>query len=313
MGRLENGVWVYDEGIPNLAAKEDKFEKVITRDVSSGYPAVAGRYHLYVCLSCPFAHRLLIMRKLKHLEDAISVSIVDPRRGDEGWEFSDYPGSVPDTVCGFKNLREHYLHTKPDFTGRVSVPALWDKETGEIINNSSEQLLVMLNNEFDGPVNYYPSHLRDKIDEMNKVNLDKVIYGVYKCGFFKTQEAYDAAVYPLFQRLDELEEILSNSRYLLGNELTIADIWLFPTLIRFDTVYHYHFKCNLRRIEDYPNLSNYVRDIYQIPGLADDINFDHYKATYFWSHSFLNPFRIIPRGPANLDYTRPHDRDRFTK
>jgi putative glutathione S-transferase len=312
MGRLENGVWVYDDGVPNLAAKEDKFDKVITRDGSSGHPAVAGRYHLYVCLSCPFAHRPLIIRKLKHLEDVISVSIVDPRKGDEGWEFSDYPGSVTDTVCGFKNLREHYLHTKPDFTGRVVVPAMWDKETGEVLNNSSEQMVIMLNNEFDGPVDYYPPHLRDKIDEMNKINLDKVIYGVYKCGFFKTQEAYDAAIYPLFQRLDELEEILSHSRYLLGNELTIADIWLFPTLIRFDTVYHYHFKCNIRRIEDYPNLSNYVRDIYQIPGLADDINFDHYKMTYFWSHSFLNPFRIIPCGPANLEYNRPHDRDRFT-
>ena len=160
MGRLENGVWVYDEGIPNLAAKEDKFEKVITRDGSSGHPAVAGRYHLYVCLSCPFAHRVLIIRKLKHLEDAISVSIVDPRKGDEGWEFSDYPGSVPDAVCGFKNLREHYLQTKPDFTGRVVVPTLWDKETGEVLNNSSEQMVVMLNNEFDGPVEFELVHNR---------------------------------------------------------------------------------------------------------------------------------------------------------
>ena len=320
MGRMIDGEW-YADG-DNRAAADGRFVRstttfrsAVTADGSSGFKAEPGRYHLYVSHACPWAHRTVILRALRKLESAISVSVVDPYMGEGGWHFSDGPGCIPDTVNGTRFLREVYKLAQDDYTGRVSVPVLWDKREKTIVNNESAEIIRMLNTEFDewadGAPDFYPAPLRGGIDAINEPIYEHVNNGVYKTGFAQSQAAYEDAFDALFATLDELEARLSAQRYLAGGRITEADWRLFPTLVRFDAVYVGHFKCNLRRIEDYPNLGNYLRDLYQQPGIADTVNMAHIKAHYYASHVGVNPTRIVPKGPA-LDFTRPHDRGRFT-
>lgn len=316
MGYLLNGVWNdgwYDTAgtAGEFVRPEAKFRNRITADGSSGYRAEPGRYHLYVSLACPWAHRTLIFRTLKKLEDAISVSVVEPVMSSEGWAFSE---GLPDHINGFLRLHQLYTRTEPRFSGRVTIPVLWDKKGATIVNNESAEIIRMLNSEFAAYVpfgrDYYPAGLRGEIDEINAFVYDNVNNGVYRCGFAGTQAAYESAARRLFHALDTLEERLSRARYLVGGTLTEADWRLFTTLIRFDAVYHGHFKCNLRRIEDYPNLAGYLRDLYQTPGIAETVDLDHIKRHYYMSHEHINPNRIVPLGPE-LDFRRPHDRGRF--
>jgi glutathionyl-hydroquinone reductase len=306
-GYLRNGQWHtgwYDtrktqgEFVRTTAA----FRNWIAADGSTAYLAEAGRYHLYVSLACPWAHRTLILRALKRLEDVISISIVDPLMGDDGWAFSEGPGCIPDFVNGFRFLHEVYTAAEPAYSGRVTVPVLWDKQTRTIVNNESSEIIRMLNSEFDRftavPTDYYPAALRERIDAINAFVYDRVNNGVYRCGFAGSQGAYDAAFARLFSALDELEARLSASRYLVGAALTEADWRLLTTLLRFDAVYYVHFKCNLRRIADYPNLSRYLKELYRVPGVAATVNLDHIKRHYYMSHPHLNPSRIVPKGPA---------------
>jgi putative glutathione S-transferase len=317
MGHLENGIWREGRDARTVngefVRRDSQFRARVTADGSSGLAAEAGRYHLYVSTSCPWAHRTLIFRKLKGLEEAISVSIVDPVIVNEGWTFGNGPGCVPDTVNGFHRLHQVYAKAKPDYTGRVSVPVLWDKKKGLIVNNESSEIIRMLNGEFEvfarSHEDYYPKVLRAEIDAVNELVYPNINNGVYRCGFATTQEAYERAFDALFGALGELEARLGRSRYLVGERATEADWRLFPTLVRFDAVYVGHFKCNLRRIADYPNLSNYVRDLYQVPGVADTVDMDHIKRHYYASHRHINPTGIVPKGPE-LDFTAPHDRAR---
>ena len=290
---------------------ETRFRDWVTRDGSSGYKAEAGRYHLYVSTACPWAHRTMIVRTLKKLEDAISLSIVDPHMGEDGWHFSSEPGCVPDTVNGFSLMRELYLAADPVATTRVSVPVLWDKETGAIVNNESSEIIRMFNSAFDdiadASIDFYPEDLHPEIDAINPLVFDHINNGVYKCGFAGSQLAHERAFHELFAALDMVEERLGRQRYLTGNRLTEADWRLFPTLVRFDPVYNIHFKCSLRRIRDYPQLSNYLRELYQVPGVGETVDLDHIKAHYYWSHNSVNPSRIVPKGP-DVDLDAPHDR-----
>jgi len=279
---------------------------------SGGFPAARGRYHLYVSLACPWAHRTAIFRKLKGLEDVISTTEVEPVMGDEGWQFG--PDADIDTLNGKQKLNEIYLIADPRYTGRVSVPVLWDKEKRTIVNNESSEIIRMLNSAFDAFTNertdYYPAELRHEIDAINERVFASVNNGVYRSGFASTQDAYEEAFLELFATLDWLEEKLSRQRYLAGERITEADWRLFTTLLRFDAVYYSHFKCNLRRIVDYRNLSNYLRELYQWPGVADTVNMDHIKRHYYMSMLHLNPSGIVPLGPA-LDFEAAHDRGRF--
>ncbi len=318
MGRLIDGVWT-TEGYRSdekggFKRDETAFRERITADGSSGFPAEAGRYHLYVSLACPWAHRTLITRKLKGLEDAITVSVVDPYMGENGWFFSDYPGSTRDEVNGAEFLWQVYLKAKPAITGRVTVPILWDKKRGAIVNNESREIVRMLDTQLDAiaknPVTLYPEPLRERIDEAIAGMYETVNNGVYRAGFAFTQQAYDEAVTELFAALDRYEALLENQRYLCGNTLTEADVFLFTTLFRFDPVYYVHFKCNVRRISDYPALSGFLRDIYQTDGIAETCNLDHIKQHYYRSHPFLNPRGVVPKGPE-IDLTAPHGRERF--
>jgi len=318
MGYLEQGVWHKEwagrhDARGNFLRQESRFRGRVTRDGSSGYRALPGRYHLYVSLACPWAHRTLIFRALKGLDNAISVSIVDPLMLDDGWAFSDFPGCVPDTVNGARYLREVYTKADPRYSGRVTVPVLWDRETGTIVNNESSEIIRMLSSEFEDVArrheDYYPQPLRAEIDAVNRLVYENVNNGVYRCGFATTQEAYEDAFDALFSALDQLEARLGQSRYLTGDQLTEADWRLFPTLVRFDAVYYGHFKCNLRRLGDYPNLSNYVRDLYQVPGVAETVDMAHIKRHYYASHRHINPTGIVPKGPE-IDFLAPHDRSR---
>jgi putative glutathione S-transferase len=289
--------------------QQSVFRDRVTADGSSGYPAVAGRYHLYVSLACPWAHRTMIIRRLKGLEDAIGLSLVDPERDERGWRFTD---ELPDPLHGWEFLSEAYAATNPSFDGRVTVPVLWDKETGRIVNNESAEIIEMLSTEFDAiagdpELDLYPAELRDEIDELNAWVYDDVNNGVYRSGFAATQEAYEEAVFPLFAALDRLEERLEDRRFLFGDDQTLADWRLFTTLVRFDPVYVVHFKCNLRRIADYPNLSGYLRDLYQTPGVAETVDFDHIKRHYFRTHRTINPTGIVPAG-FEQDLGAPHGR-----
>jgi putative glutathione S-transferase len=317
MGYLLNGAWHdgwYDTAKSGgeFVRPDSVFRDRVTADGSSGFPAEPGRYHLYVSLACPWAHRTLIFRKLKHLEDTISLSVVEPVMSSEGWAFSD---ALPDHVNGFTHLHEVYTRAKADYSGRVSVPVLWDKACETVVNNESAEIIRMLNSEFAGhvpaPHDYYPAHLRKEIDALNAVVYANVNNGVYRCGFAGTQQAYEAAAGRLFETLDMLEARLARLHYLVGDTLTEADWRLFTTLVRFDAVYYGHFKCNLRRIEDYPNLAGYVRELYQVAGVRETVDFDHIKRHYYMSHDHLNPRRIVPIGPL-LDFERPHDRERLT-
>nr|WP_305082389.1 glutathione S-transferase family protein [Oculatella sp. LEGE 06141] len=290
------------------------FRDRVTADGSSGFKAEAGRYHLYVSLACPWAHRTLIMRELKGLNDAISVSIVDPVMSDKGWMFSAAPGVIADSVNHAHYLQEIYLKATPNYTGRVTVPVLWDKQTQIIVNNESREIVRMLDVEFaplaTQKIDLYPVSLQQKIDEAIDAMYLPINVGVYRSGFAISQAAYEDAVTELFEGLDRWETVLSQQRYVCGNQLTEADIGMFVTLYRFDSVYHGHFKCNLRRILDYPNLWNYLKDLYQRPEFKATCNLDHIKRGYHMSMTEINPTRIVPKGPV-LNFDEPHDRDRF--
>ncbi len=289
----------------------------ITADGSSGFPAEAGRYHLYVSLACPWAHRSIIVRRLLGLEDVISMSVVDPIRDERGWAFRDGPGYSPDPVNGFAFLSEAYLATDPEFTGRYTVPCLWDRVRGRLVTNNYPDITIDFETQFaafhrPGAPDLYPPALRDEIDAVNNLVYHDVNNGVYKAGFATAQEAYEAAFDALFARLDWLDERLATQRYLVGGQLTEADIRLFTTLARFDAVYHGHFKCNLRRLIEYPNLWAYARDLYQRPGFGDTVNFDHIKRHYYMTHDKLNPSRIVPKGP-HTDWDALHGREVLEK
>jgi putative glutathione S-transferase len=292
---------------------ESRFRRWVTPTGESGFPAARGRYHLYVALNCPWAHRTLIFRKLKKLEDVIGLSIVLPERTERGWAFGDDPGCIPDTANGFRYLREAYERAEPSYDGRVTVPVLWDKEKKTIVNNESSEIIRMMNDAFGAftrdDTDYYPEPERPEIERINAFVYEKVNNGVYRAGFAKSQAAYDAAFDDVFLGLDTLEERLSRQRYLAGDRVTEADWRLFPTLVRFDTAYHGAFKCNKRRLVDYPNLWAYTRELYQMPGVAETVNIAHIKRGY-WRKSERNPTGIIPKGPE-IDFTRPHDRDRL--
>jgi putative glutathione S-transferase len=283
----------------------------VTADGSSGFPAAPGRYHLYVSRACPWAHRTIIVRRLKGLEDVVSASVVDPVRDERGWAFTEGPGHGPDALNGFAFLAEAYRRSDPDFAGRVTVPVLWDRVTGQIVSNESADIVRMLNAEFDAwgdaAVDLYPPDLRDEIDRVNDVVYRTVNNGVYRAGFATTQEAYEEAFALLFATLDDLDRRLASQRYLTGERVTEADWRLFTTLVRFDAVYALHFKCNLRRILDYPSLWPYLRDLYQVPGVAETVDFDHIERHYYLTHTSINPTGIVPAGPA-LDLTQPHGR-----
>jgi putative glutathione S-transferase len=281
--------------------QDDAFRDWVTSDGSSGYPAVPGRYHLYVSWACPWAHRTIIVRRLKQLEKLIGMTVVDPVRDDRGWAFGDGPGHTPDPINGFKFLSEAYLLTEPHYHGRVTVPVLWDKEKKRIVSNSDDDLMRMFNSAFNAlgasKLDLYPKEHRAEIDKLNQLIYETVNNGVYQAGFATTQKAYEKAVVPLFETLDQLEARLSDARFLFGDTPLETDWRLFVTLVRFDAVYHGHFKCNLRRIVDYSNLFNYLRDLYQQPGIAETVNFDHIKRHYYYTHDDINPTRIVPLGP----------------
>lgn len=277
----------------------------------SGFKAEPNRYHLYVSLACPWAHRTTIYRKLKGLEDMISLSVVSPYMGENGWTFEEYPGVIADPINHADKLYEVYIAAKPDYTGRVTVPILWDKKTNRIVSNESSEIIRMFNSAFDEvgalPGNFLPADKQAEIDEINTFVYHAINNGVYKTGFATTQDAYEEALFELFAALDNMEARLQDKRYLTGDTITEADWRLFSTLMRFDAVYVGHFKCNIRRIVDYPNLWAYLRDLYQVPGIADTVNMDHIKTHYYGSHATINPTGIIPVGPA-LDFDLPHQR-----
>ncbi len=291
------------------------FRERITADGSSGLPAEPGRYHLYVSLACPWAHRAIIVRRLLGLESTISMSVVDPIRDERGWAFRDGPGYSHDPINGFAFLSEAYLITDPAYTGRYTVPCLWDRDTRRLITNNFPDITIDFETQFrayhrpDAP-DLYPEPLRPEINTVNAQVYEDVNNGVYKAGFATTQAAHEAAVDALFARLDWLEQRLARQRFLVGEQITEADIRLFTTLVRFDAVYYGHFKCNLRRLVDFPNLWSYARDLYQRPGFGETVDFDHIKRHYYMTHDQINPTRIVPKGPL-VDWAAPHDRARL--
>jgi putative glutathione S-transferase len=323
MGLLVDGVWKdqgYDIRSGRFVRAPTRFRSWITPDGSpgpsgeGGFAAEPGRYHLYVSLACPWAHRTVIFRELKGLEHLISLSVVEPLMGEEGWVFGSGEGAIPDFVNGKRRLADVYLLADPRYTGRVTVPVLWDRQGSTIVNNESAEIIRMFNSAFDAftqiRTDYYPQDLREEIDHINDFVYENINNGVYRAGFARSQEAYEEAFSLLFAALDRIEERLSGQRYLAGRQLTEADWRLFTTLVRFDAVYYSHFKCNLRRIVDYANLSGYLRDLYQVSGVAETVSIDHIKRHYYGSHRHINPTGIVPLGPA-LDFSAPHDRERF--
>lgn len=325
MGMLVDGVWKdiwYNtkENKGRFKRSESQFRNWVTVDGtagpsgSDGFAAESGRYHLYISYACPWAHRTLIFRKLKGLEPHISLSVVDHFMGSDGWEFHDRDGAIPDDVNGADKMWQIYTTADPTYSGRVTVPVLWDKSRKTIVSNESSEIIRMFNNAFDGldgvraDLDFYPETLRDRIDEINDPIYHRINNGVYKCGFATTQEAYEEAFTELFDQLDAVETLLTTSRYLVGDTLTEADWRLFTTLVRFDPVYVGHFKCNRQRIADFPALSGYLRELYQMPGIAETVNMLHIKNHYYMSHESINPTRIVPHGPS-VDLTAPHGRD----
>lgn len=312
MGRLVDGKWTTEWYTPDAEGRfvrgETAFRKRLTADGSSGFPVEAGRYHLYVSYACPWAHRTLIARALLGLEEAISISVVNPFMGDDGWTFAEGPGVAPDPIHQARFLWQIYVARAPEYTGRVTVPILLDKPTGTIVNNESREILRMLDAMRGERQSLAPEALRAEIDRTIDAIYTPVNNGVYRAGFAVSQGAYEEAVLELFAALDRWEEVLSTRRYLCGSALTEADVCLFTTLFRFDPVYHGHFKCNVRRIQDYPNLWGFVRDVYQLPGVAATCRLDHIKEHYYRSHPNINPTRIVPVGPS-IDYSTPHGRD----
>jgi putative glutathione S-transferase len=316
MGHLINGKWSTRWYEPDEAGRflrpETQFRDRVTADGSSGFRAEAGRYHLYVSHACPWAHRTMILRKLKKLEDTISVSVVDYYMGDDGWVFSENPGCIPDFVNQKQYLRDVYLKARPDYTGRVTVPVLWDKHGDIIVNNESREIMRMLDTEFDDlgdrSISFCPEPLRNRIDETIDAIYGPINDGVYRTGFSTSQEAYDEAVTELFDALDHWERVLDRQRYLCGDVITEADWCMFSTLLRFDQVYVCHFKW----VVDYPNLWNYLKELYQVPGVAETCHLDHIKGHYFQSHRHMNPHGIVPKGPV-IDFNEPHDRGRLPR
>ncbi|WP_462322185.1 glutathione S-transferase family protein [Halochromatium sp.] len=298
--RWESGFrhWVTADGSPGPSGE-------------GGFPAEPGRYHLYVSYACPWAHRTLILRSLKGLEALISVSVVHPLMPPESWVFGEYPGATPDHVHGFDKLEQLYQQSAPGFDGVVTVPVLYDKQRQTIVSNESAEIIRMLNSAFDAwgnaDLDLYPAELRAEIDAINALVYDNVNNGVYRTGFATTQAAYEDAFDKLFATLDQLEARLATQRYLVGDRITEADWRLFTTLVRFDPVYHGHFKCNRQRLVDYPNLWAYTRELYQVPSIAETVNMDHIKFHYYGSHKQINPTGIVPKGPA-LDFSAPHGR-----
>lgn len=323
MGQLVDGVWTdqwYDTSKSSGAFVRStaKFRNWITADGSAGptgtdgFKAESGRYHLYVSLACPWAHRTLVFRALKDLTDHIDISVVHPDMLDDGWTFeTDDQGATGDTLYGLTFARDIYLKADPKISGRVTVPILWDKQRETIVSNESSEIIRMFNSAFDAITgndhDFYPSDLHDAIAPINDRIYDTVNNGVYKSGFATTKDAYDAAVHPLFDSLEWIESILSENRYLTGEQITEADWRLWTTLVRFDSVYHLHFKCNRKRIVDYPNLWAFTRELYQWPGVAETVNLDHIVRHYHYSHDTINPNRIIPINPS-LDFAAPHGR-----
>ena len=322
MGMLVDGQW-RDEDPATEVGKAGNFQRVdsvfrdrITADGSSGFAAEAGRYHLYVAYTCPWAHRTQIYLALKKLTGIISVAIAVPGLREQGWTFEDnaaFPDCTPDRVNGFNYLHEAYAASNPHYTGKVTVPTLWDKKTKRIVNNESSEIIRMLNAEFGAlgadPTDFYPKHLRAEIDSVNAQIYANVNNGVYRCGFARSQAAYDEAYDALFATLDEIEARLGRQRYLVGNQITEADWRLFPTLVRFDVAYFSLFKCNRNRIADFPNLLNYVRELYAVPGVAETVKPRYYVMGYY-SITRVNPTGIIPKGTP-VDFKKPHDRTRF--
>ena len=297
--------------------QEDAFRDCVTPDGASPYPAASGRYHLYISLACPWASRALIVRNLKGLQDAIGVTVADPIRDQRGWAFRDGPGYTHDPINGFRYLAEAYAATDRNFDGRVTVPVLWDKLSRKIVNNSEDDICRMFNGVFNpfakkgaGAVDLFPAEIEEEHAALSGFLYDQVNNGVYKAGFASSQQAYERACRALFAALDELETRLATRRFLFGPRIVEADWRAFCTLVRFDVVYHGHFKCNVRRIVDYKNLQGYLMDLYQQPGIADTVNFDHIKRHYYFTHDDINPTRIVPIGPA-LDLTGVHGRERL--
>jgi putative glutathione S-transferase len=322
MGVVIDGQW-RDEELPEETGKagefkrtESRFRDRITADGSSGFKAEPGRYHLYVAYNCPWAHRTLIFRALKKLEGAITISSALPGLREKGWTFGEdprFPECTPDAVNGFQHLYQAYTATDPHYTGKVTVPTLWDKKTKRVVNNESSEIIRMLNSEFGGTAgegtDFYPAALRAEIDKVNDLVYANINNGVYRCGFAKTQDAYEKAYDNLFQALDEIEGRLARQRYLVGHQITEADWRLFPTLVRFDVAYFSLFKCNKKRIADYPNLWNYTRELYQVPGVAATVKPRQYVVGYY-SIKKANPGGIIPKGTP-VDFGAPHDRTRL--
>ena len=322
MGILLDGQW-RDEDLPRETGKAGNFQRLdsvfrdrVTADGSSGFKAEAGRYHLYVAYTCPWAHRTQIFRALKKLGNAISIAYAVPGLRQQGWTFEDnpaFPDCTPDRVNGFRHLHQAYTASDEHYTGKVTVPALWDKKTRRIVNNESSEIIRMLNSEFAAlgaeATDFYPAHLRSEIDRVNEEVYANVNNGVYRCGFARSQAAYEVAYDALFATLDALEARLGRQRYLVGRQITEADWRLFPTLVRFDVAYFSLFKCNRNRIADYPNLLNYMRELYQVPGVAETVRPRYYVIGYY-SIRRVNPTGIIPKGTP-VDFDEPHDRARF--
>ena len=302
----------------------DAFREWVSNDGSTSYSTAAGRYHLYVSLACPWASRTVIFRKLKGLEEAIGMTVVDPIRDEKGWAFRDPSGKIPpgapfestDSIYGFQFLSDAYKATNPDYNERVTVPVLWDKQTKKIVNNCEDDICRMFNDRFNDfarnkDVDFFPREIEKEHAKLSSFLYDNVNNGVYRAGFATRQRPYEIACRRLFEALDDLEERLSKSRFLFDDQIVEADWRFFCTLIRFDVVYHGHFKCNLRRIIEYPNLQGYLMDLYQQPGITDTVNFDHIKRHYYMTHDHINPSRIVPKGPM-VDWSAPHDRGRLT-
>ncbi|WP_338741385.1 glutathione S-transferase family protein [Haloplanus salilacus] len=313
MSGLVDGEWV---GTDYATDDDGEFQRQETefRDrigPGEAFPAEAGRYHVYICRACPWAHRVAMTRALKGLDDAISLSLVQPERYDQGWEFSE---ANPDPLYGEEYLRDVYVRADPDYTGRVTVPVLWDREEETIVNNESREIMRMLDVAGDDlatrDVDLYPEGYRDEVDQLLDDIYDPINNGVYRAGFADSQAAYDRAVGELFDALDHYDDVLSEQRYLAGDRLTEADLAMFATLVRFDHVYHTHFKCNRRAIHEYENLWGYTKDLYTTPGIERTVNMDHITRHYYVSHGDVNPKRLVPTGP-DIDFTEGHDRDRL--
>jgi glutathionyl-hydroquinone reductase len=315
LGQLVNGKWTTEWTERNETGKfqrmSTQFHNWVTVDGSSEFPAIAGRYHLYISLGCPWAHRTALLWKLKGLEKMVGLSIVDPVISEQGWQFSDYPGCIRDTVNHTDYLWQVYVKSEPSYTGRVTVPVLWDKQTNQIVNNESRQIIQMFNSAFDAlganSVDFYPSCLRENIDRVINKIYQPINNGVYRSGFASSQSAYNEAVTELFHALETWEEVLSRQRYLCGDELTLADWCLFTTLFRFDLAYYGLFKCNLKRLVDFSNLWDYCRELYQYPGVQSVCDIDHVKCLYYAGLPELNPTRIVPLGPV-VDFRLPYSR-----